>query len=327
MRKRIKRILLWLIAPLANAMGFMTKANYQRLEKRINILQNKIERNAFLSAAPLSNRIRNLKSINSLSEVEFKVFSQWGEDGIIQYLIYHVPIPNKVFVEFGVEDYSEANTRFLLVHNNWDGLVIDADPELEKRLKGQELYWRHNLNAKTSFITAENIDGLISDSGIQGDIGLLSVDIDGNDYWVWKAISVISPRIVICEYNSVFGAKYQITVPYRPDFDKTKHHYSNLCFGASLSAICRLAEDKGYDFIGSNSEGCNAFFIRKDVSFGLPKPTANEGYAKSKFRSSIDERGLLTFLSGNARIEAIKDAQVFDLATGQLVKINDLGEF
>jgi len=289
------------------------------------MLQDKVERNALLSAVPLVHWVRNLKEINSLSEVEFKVFSQWGEDGIVQYIINHIPIPTKVFVEFGVEDYSEANTRFLLINNNWEGLIIDADTELEKRLKSQKLYWRHNLNAKNSFITAENINDLISDSGIQGDIGLLSVDIDGNDYWVWKAISVISPRIVICEYNSVFGTKHQITVPYKPDFDKTKHHYSNLCFGASLAAICRLAEEKGYDFIGSNSQGCNAFFVRKDVSHGLPKPTLNEGYYKSKFRSSINAMGLLTFLSGNARIEAIKDALVFDLAKKRLVKINDLG--
>jgi hypothetical protein len=274
----------------------------------------------------LVDRIRNLKSINSLNDVEFKVFSQWGEDGIIQYLIHHIPIPTKIFVEFGVENYSEANTRFLLVNNNWEGLVIDADPELTERLKDQELYWRYNLTAKASFITAENINGLISAAGIHGDIGLLSVDIDGNDYWVWRAINIISPRIVICEYNSVFGAKYQITIPYRPDFDKTKHHYSNLCFGASLAAICRLAEEKGYEFIGSNSEGCNAFFVRKDVSFGLPKPTLNEGYVKSKFRSSINEEGFLTFLSGDARMDTIKDAVVFDLATGQSVKISDLGD-
>ncbi|HEX5400625.1 MAG TPA: hypothetical protein VFY06_16385 [Verrucomicrobiae bacterium] len=235
-------------------------------------------------------------------------------------------MPRKVFVEFGVEDYGEANTRFLLMNNNWEGLIIDADPELENNLKRQDLYWRRNLHAKSSFITVENINDLISSSGIQGDIGLLSIDIDGNDYWVWKAISVINPRIVICEYNSVFGAEHPITVPYRPDFDKTRHHYSNLCFGASLPAICQLAGDKGYDFVGSNSEGCNAFFVRKDISDGLPKPTVVEGYRRSKFRSSIDEQGRLSFLSGDARREAIQDALVVHLPTGRTVRIADLGK-
>jgi hypothetical protein len=314
------------MSPLINSIDCNVAARCNSLEKRVNVLQAKAEYNALLTAKLLIHRIRNLQSIDNIQEAEFKVFSQWGEDGIIQYLIHHVSIPNKVFVEFGVEDYSEANTRFLLMNNNWEGLVIDADPELPGRLKSQELYWRYNLTARVSFITAENINNLIRDSGIHGDIGLLSVDIDGNDYWVWKAIDVISPRIVICEYNSVFGDKHQITVTYKPDFYKTDHHYSNLCFGASLAAICRLAEEKGYVFVGSNSEGCNAFFVRKDIAIGLPRPAINEGYAKSKFRASIDDKGLLTFLSGNQRANAIADAQVFNVATNQLVRIGDLGE-
>jgi hypothetical protein len=267
-----------------------------------------------------------LRDIRDLYQAEFKVYSQGGEDGIIQYLVNHVPISRKVFVEFGVENYSECNTRFLLAHDNWEGLIMDADAELPQQLQSQELYWRYNLTALSTFITAENINDLITNTGIRGTIGLLSIDIDGNDYWVWKAINAVAPQIVICEYNSVFGSKHQITVPYKSDFIKTKHHYSNLCFGASLPAICRLAEEKGYDFVGCNSEGYNAFFVRKDVSAGLPKPTVADGYVRSKFRSSIDKNGSLTYLSGGARAEAIKDAEVFDLNTNRVIKIRDLGE-
>jgi hypothetical protein len=326
MKARLKRMILRVMSPFLGILGARTEARLERLERQINILQDKADRNALLGAVPLVNQIRTLKKISALSEVEFKVFSQWGEDGIIQYLVSHVPLPNKIFVEFGVEDYREANTRFLLVNNNWEGLVLDADPELNAKLKAQDICWRYQLAAKSALITAENINDLISSSGISGDIGLLSVDIDGNDYWVWRAVSVISPRIVICEYNSVFGIKHPVTVPYQPDFNKTKYHHSNLCFGASLAAICRLAGEKGYDFIGSNSEGCNAFFVRKDLSDGLPKPSPAEGYVRSKFRSSVNEQGVLTFLSGSARLDAIKDAQVYNLATDQLVKIADLGE-
>jgi hypothetical protein len=315
-----------MMSQLISAVDCKISEKCDRLEKQINVLETKIDRNAILSARHLINGIQRMGVINSLDEVEFKVFSQWGEDGILQYLISHIPISQRIFIEFGVEDYSESNTRFLLLNNNWEGLVIDANPKLESVLRGKELYWRYNLTAKSSFITAENINNIIETSGLNGDIGLLSIDIDGNDYWVWKAIDVISPRIVVCEYNSVFGSKYEITTPYRGDFEKTKYHHSNLCFGASLAAICRLAEEKGYDFVGSNSEGCNAFFVRKDISNGLPKPTVKAGYSKSKFRSSIDKGGSLTFLSGNARLDAIKHAEVFDLDAGRLVKIESLGE-
>jgi len=327
MKMQLKRIFLWFLWPLGKAIELVTRPARQPLEREIQKLQRNITRNALLAAEPLVQRVRQLGEIKSLEEAEFKVFSQWGEDGILQYLIHRVPIPNRVFVEFGVEDYSEANTRFLLMHDNWEGLIMDADPTLESRLKEQELYWRHQLKAKSSFITAENINDLIREAGIQGDIGLLSVDIDGNDYWVWKAISVISPRIVVCEYNAVFETRHEITTPYRPDFYKTRHHYSNLCFGASLPAICRLAEEKGYDFIGCNSEGSNAFFVQKGIAGGLPKPTLEAGYRKSKFRSSIDKRGDLSYLSGSARLAAIQEAEVINLANEQLVKINELGGF
>lgn len=326
MKSRLKRIILWLLSPFLSILGARTEDVLYRIERQVNLLHDKADRNAILTAVPLVQRVRSLGKISNLSEVEFKVFSQWGEDGIVQYLINHIPMPVKVFVEFGVEDFREANTRFLMINDNWEGLVLDADPELVNRLRCQDIYWRYHLAAKSAFISAENINELISDVGIRGDIGLLSVDIDGNDYWVWKAISVITPRIVICEYNSLFGRKHQITTPYKPDFHKTKHHYSNLCFGASLAAICGLATEKGYEFIGSNSEGCNAFFVRKDLAGGLPKPTVAEGYVECKFRSSVDEAGVLTFLTGRARVEAIKDTQVHDLVASRLVRISELGE-
>lgn len=326
MSNALRRIVRRLGSPLSSEINAKAAARFRRLEKHLHSIESQLERNAFLSAAPLVTRNRDIKTISSLADAEFKVFSQWGEDGIVQYLVHHISIPNKVFVEFGVEDYREANTRFLLIQNNWEGLIIDSNPDLAKYLSAQELYWRYNLNAKTSFITAENINELIREAGIEGDIGLLSIDIDGNDYWVWKAMEVISPRIVICEYNSVFGVKHQITVPYQPDFDKTRHHYSNLCFGASLPAICRLAEEKGYQLVGSNAAGCNAFFVRQDLAEGLPKPTVNQAYVASRFRSSVNESGELTFLGGRARIDAIRNARVLDLLTGQIVRIRDLGE-
>ena len=181
---------------------------------------------------------------------EFRVFSQWGEDGIIQFLLRHVKVPRKVFVEFGVESYVEANTRFLLTNNNWSGLVLDGGAENIRRIRKSAIYWQHNLKAVEAFITRENINGLLADNGIGGEIGLLSIDIDGNDYWVWQAIDAVSPAILALEYNARFGAAEAVTVPYDPGFTRAKAHFSHIYYGASLGALTQLSRTKGYALVG-----------------------------------------------------------------------------
>src|SRR5687767_11515119 len=149
-------------------------------------------------------------SIRSLHEVEFQVFSQWGDDGIIQYLISKIDIPNKTFIEFGVENYKESNTRFLLINNNWSGLVIDGSKNNIDFIKQDIISWGFDIHAKHAFITKENINELLSEfinKGYDSEIGLLSIDIDGNDYWIWNEIKVVNPIIVVVEYNAVFGAE------------------------------------------------------------------------------------------------------------------------
>lgn len=271
----------------------------------------------------LTEHNRAVKEVSSLNEVEFKVFSQWGEDGIIQFLVQRLEIPNKVFIEFGVEDYTEANTRFLLINNNWSGLVIDAAKENVNFIKRDDIYWRYNLLAICSFITKDNICRLISQNIKEKDIGLLSIDIDGNDYWVWEAITTVSPRIVICEYNGIFGCEHRISVPYAAEFNRFKKHYSNLYWGASLPALCFLAEKKGYVFVGCNSNGNNAFFIRKDISL-FPAVDCKKGFVMPKFRESRGRNHKLTYLSNADGIKAICDLEVFDLKLNQNVLIRDI---
>ena len=243
---------------------------------------------------------RQLQTSNSKSirDNEFRSFSQWGEDGIIQFLISNVPINRKIFVEFGVQNYTESNTRFLLINNNWSGLVIDGGSEEIAYIKNDPIYWQYNLKAVNSFITKDNINQILSDNGIQGEIGLLSVDIDGNDYWVWQAIDCINPAIVVSEYNFRFGANKAVTVPYDASFVRSKAHYSNIYYGASLKALCILADRKGYAFVGCNSAGNNAFFVRKDLKpDAINEITVEEGYVRGQFRESRDEKGNLLYLS------------------------------
>jgi len=233
-----------------------------------------------------------------LRESEFRAFSQWGEDGIIQRLIRTVPIERRLFVEFGVQDYSESNTRFLLLHNNWSGLVMDGDEANIEAIRRSDLFWRHNLKAHRAFITRENIDELLRANGVEGDIGLLSIDIDGNDYWVWEAISAVAPRIVIAEYNARFGPQRSVTVPYDPAFARQRAHYSMIYYGASLAALTRLGQRKGYALVGCNSAGNNAFFVRRDcMPASLAEHSAETGYVAAAFREARDQHGRLQFLS------------------------------
>jgi hypothetical protein len=228
---------------------------------------------------------------------EFRAFSQWGEDGIIQYLIRELKLDREVFVEFGVETYVESNTRFLLCNNNWSGLVIDGSEENIQYIRQDPIYWRYNLKAECSFITAENINSLIERNGVRGEIGLLSVDIDGNDYWVWKAIDIVQPTIVIAEYNARFGPERAVTTPYDPGFVRSKAHHSLIYYGASLSALWSLATAKGYALVGCNSSGNNAFFVRKDrLPASLPSLSPAEAYVRNQFREARGADGKLAFV-------------------------------
>lgn len=255
------------------------------------------------------------KSFGSLSDSEFKVSSQWGEDGILQYLLSKIDVPIKAFVEFGVENYCESNTRFLLQKDNWKGLVIDGSEININYITNDDIYWRHDLTAVSAFITRDNINQILSSAGYIGEIGLLSIDIDGNDYWVWEAIDVVQPVIVIVEYNSLFGCDRCITIPYDPEFYRMHAHNSGLYFGASLPALCNLANEKGYAFVGSNSAGNNAFFVKRTHLGVLPNLQAKEGFVESRFREHRDPNGKLTFTPGKQAIELIRGMPVFNTIT------------
>ncbi len=269
---------------------------------------------------------RQLESLtsNQLRDYEFQVFSQWGEDGIIQYLLRQVAIPNPVFIEFGVENYQEANTRFLMLNNNWAGLVIDGSAEHVRQIQADQISTRHNLTSVCAFITRDNINQIIREAGLAGDIGLLSIDIDGVDYWVWEALEAVSPRLVICEYNSLFGPEAQVSVPYDPQFCRHAKHESGLYFGASAAALVELGKRKGYACVGGNSHGCNLFFVRQELLGTLPVQTAAQAYARCQFRQSRDADGNTTRLDFAASQAAIAALPVIDLASGRTLAIGSL---
>ena len=254
-------------------------------------------------------------SSDDLNAHEFRVFSQNGEDGVIQFLLSRVTIENERFVEFGVGDYSEANTRFLSLHDHWSGLVIEGNPRDVTRLKRDSTFWRFDMTVVSAFITRENINDLLADNGMTGDIGLLSIDVDGNDYWIFEAISVVQPAIVIIEYNHRFGPDRAVTVPYDPAFSRDRAHYSHIYYGASLRAMCLLADRKGYAFVGCESFGVNAFFVRRDLMTGrIRELSIDEGYRQGRFRAARDRGGRLAYLTAEEEAAILADLPVVDVA-------------
>lgn len=300
---------------------FIKRISYQvnRIPEIENLIKYDIK-SPKVNLGQIQAHLNNQKEkIESLSEVEFQVFSQWGDDGIIQYMVNKLDIPNKTFIEFGVETYVESNTRFLLVNNNWTGYVIDGAPENIQKIKRDIISWSSELHAECSFITKDNINDLIKKVPFNKEVGILSVDIDGNDYWVWKAIDCINPVIVIAEYNSIWGVNTHWTLPYKADFVRKRDH-TIAYYGASIQALCSLAEEKGYEFVGCNSKGNNAYFIRKDKMVpAIKRKKPEEGYVVSKFREA-QLNG--EYVTGTERIKMMEGLEVFDLKLNKVTKIN-----
>lgn len=207
----------------------------------------------------------------------FKVYAQNDEDGIIQEIFRRIGVVHRSFVEFGIGTGVECNTVRLLV-DSWKGLWIEADPPAAAELRRNfaPFMAAGTLALQQSVVTAETINALIEQGGMRGEVDLLSIDIDYNDYWVWKALAAIDPRVVIIEYNATLRPPMSLVVPYRPD---GRWDGSNF-YGASLEALVRLGAAKGYRLVGCSIAGVNAFFVRADLCADrfLEPATAEEHY-------------------------------------------------
>jgi hypothetical protein len=276
-----------------------------------------------LALGSLLSKQQFLLHSSNFNDYEFKIFSQMGDDGLIQYLIKNIKIENKIFIEFGVEDYLESNTRFLMMNNNWKGFVMDGSEENMNRLRNQSWYWKYSLKSKAVFITKENINGLLAETGFSS-IGLLHIDIDGNDAHILETLdlSKLNPAIIIVEYNAIFGKERAISVPYDKNFIRTMKHYSNLYFGASLPALTFIANNKGYALVGCNLAGNNAYFVRKNLlNETIKEKTIDEAYILSNYRESQNKDYSLSYLDGEERYEIIKGMDVVNVKTNEMEKL------
>jgi hypothetical protein len=196
-----------------------------------------------------------------LRAFERRVCSQNGEDGIIEEIFRRIGTGTRYFVEFGVESGAECNCARLALEAGWRGLFLEADAghfeRLAARYRGHE-----GVRCARSVVTSANIERLLEENGVPPDLDLLSIDIDGNDYWVWKAIHNWRPRVVVVEYNGAYPPPRYWVMKEDPDYRWNGTTY----YGASLASLTALARDKGYALVGTNSAGVNAFFVLAELA-------------------------------------------------------------
>jgi len=265
---------------------------------------------------------KKYNQISNIREAKLKIFSQFGEDGIIDYLLYKLKLNSKIkFIEIGTGDYEEANTRFLCESRICSGLLIDKIKDL-KFVQKRDFFWKNDLYFCQKTITPSNISSVINSYGFKNDCNLLSIDIDGNDFWVLKNIELSHVDIVIAEYNPLFGSNLSLTVPQDDNFDRNR--FKKIFYGASLTAIIELMESKEFMFVGANSACNNAFFINKNKKefFLNLKVEELKEYTKFTFRE-IKENSYKENQISNL-IDKIEDFEIYDLNKKKTFKIKEL---
>jgi hypothetical protein len=232
-------------------------------------------------------------SLNELERFERKVHSQNGEDGVIEAIFSEIGVTNRYFVEFGCHEAEECNAA-LLLEQGWQGLLMD----------GGGVSKNPRAVVRKEFIRAENINNLFRKYEVPQAFDLLSIDIDGNDYWVWRAITPYRPRVVIIEYNAHFPPSESRVIIYDPKFMWTATDY----FGGSLRAMKELGEEKRYTLVYCEGTGANAFFIANEaLPTGFrPRPieqlyrppnylNENFGWPRDPHRTMIDPALMCVF--------------------------------
>lgn len=206
-------------------------------------------------------------TLPKLADTGFRVFSQFEEDGKLLYIFSVIGMTNKTFVEIGSDDGINSNCANLHFNFGWHGLFLDGNEKAIKR--GRKFYsryphpWNYPPRFACEMIRRENINEIIKSNGFEGEIGLLSIDIDGNDYWVWDALEVVQPQVVIIETHNEFGFE-DIVVPYDPDYFFPGKH--PVYHGASPIAMTKLAKQKGYRLVGANELGFNFIFVKNGLA-------------------------------------------------------------
>ena len=260
---------------------------FRRAEK---IIDNRMELEQMIQVG-IMNQYKIMAAMSTGGGVEhlpkiidtgFKVYSQFDEDGILLYIFSLIGFTNRKVVEICCGHGAECNTANLIINHACYGLLFDGD---ENNIQAATNFFRNNKSTwilppicKHAWITKDNINHLIEEEGFSGDVDLLSLDIDGIDYYIWESLRIISPSVFVCECHNIVPDDMAITIPYKVDFSyKAKDNYHVEFHSASPLAMIKLSKEKGYRLIGSHKYGFNLVFMRNDIGNNyFPEVSLNE---------------------------------------------------
>jgi hypothetical protein len=276
-------------------------------------------------SAILASR-QSYSKVKNLWDAEVKVYSQWGEDGILDYICEIIELTKPRVLEIGAGNFLECNSRFIAEFRNASVVAVDARADL-LNTPLHSLKWKNHIELVNEWITPDNIDSIIKlAEHNMNSVDIFSLDLDGNDYWILENANLSQFKIVVVEYNALFGSSYEVTVPRNDRFERHKEHASGLYYGASLKAFVELLKLKGFIFIGTNRSCLNAFFIKKNLrsKFKTLKVKDLDQYVDSTIRESRDSFGKLSFLAGIDRNIVIESLPLWNVASQQMVKVRDV---
>jgi hypothetical protein len=256
---------------------------------------------------------------------EFQVFSQFGEDGALADLTAQLELTRGTFVEIGVESYRESNTRYLAtrVRNPWRGVAVDIGDDHVHFLAAHPEAWKIDVAGVQCRVEPSNVNDIVSGTTESITPDLLSIDIDGMDYWVWEAV-VCKPPIVVVEYNALFGPSSAVTVPYRPDWDP-RTAVPAVYYGASLAALEHLAHTKGYTLVGTTSTSVNAFFVRDDLMPAVRwDRSSGTSWNQQRFANALVNGVLAQDRDPKTKLALVAEQPLVDIVTGNSLRVSDV---
>ena len=259
-------------------------------------------------------------SMKDLWDAEFRVFSQFGEDGIVDLLLDELQISKPRIMEIGAGDFSECNSRFALHKRNCSAYLVDMQEDLQRGLQESEIRWKASVAVEIAKIDEKNIKDIESRaSKFLKYIDVISLDIDGIDFWIAQHINWNGIKIAIVEYNPVFGAKLAVSVPKETFSSRFEHHYSGLVYGASLLAWIEFFASKDMRFVGTNRAGNNAFFVPSSLAgnfpFRLPDISQLDAYVDWQIRDSRNQDQTLSSLSLEQARNLISEVELIETNT------------
>ena len=264
-------------------------------------------------------------SMKDLWDAEFRVFSQFGEDGIVDLLLDELQISKPRIMEIGAGDFSECNSRFALHKRNCSAYLVDMREDLQRGLQESEIRWKASVAVEIAKIDEKNIKDIESRAiRFLKYIDVISLDIDGIDFWIAQHINWNGIKIAIVEYNPVFGAKLSVSIPKDTFSSRFEHHYSGLVYGASLLAWIEFFASKDMRFVGTNRAGNNAFFVPSSLAgnlpFRLPDISQLDAYVDWQIRDSRNQDQTLSSLSLEQARNLISGVELIDTQTLRKVK-------